>query len=192
MIYHLVEIMLKHILVKKSYRCDSRYLITGRRALHKGEPCSRNIHTSHVETVRNGAAGIIITVSSRFHTRWYVIVGTERATRAITDSRFCLLGKVVVDIRVRYSEASLTLVAGTTVVPPKIVRAMTPRLYIPPVCARGGAAEGGGSCPPNSLVESHGANQLRRNESRARVFFPLLWTVKIIAYEIAKFTVCNL
>jgi len=44
-----------------------------------------------------------------------IIVVTERPTHAITDSRFCLLGKVVVDIRVRYSEASLTLVAGTAV-----------------------------------------------------------------------------
>lgn len=55
-------------------------------------------------------------------------------TRALFRTRFCLLGKVVVDICVRYFEASLTLVADTTVEPPKIVRAMTPRLYIPPVC----------------------------------------------------------
>jgi len=33
---------------------------------------------------------------------------------------------------------------------------------------RGSAAEGG-SCPPNSLMKSHDANQLRSNESRARV-----------------------
>lgn len=72
----------------------------------------------------------------------------NRDTDALFRIRFCLLGKVVVDICVRYFEASLTLVADTTVEPPKIVRAMTPRLYIPPVCW---VVLQKGLCPPNSL-----------------------------------------
>lgn len=59
----------------------------------------------------------------------------QRYRRALFRYPFLSFGEsVVVDICVRYFEASLTLVADTTVEPPKIVRAMTPRLYIPPVC----------------------------------------------------------
>jgi len=115
-------------------------------------------YISH-ETIQNTCRWIIITVFSLFS---YLLIRYRRGrlTCAIMDSRFCLLGKVVVDIHVRYSEASLTLVTGTTVLP-KIVRAMTPRLYIPPVCARGGATEGG----RRGLMPSEFARGITRRES---------------------------
>lgn len=132
---------------------------------------------------QNDPSRVIIIVFFCFCICWYVIVGTERPTCAITDSLFVFWGKwwsISASGIPRRLSPSLQAPRWY----PQRSFGQWPRDYIFCRCARGGAAEGG-SCPPNSLVQSHGANQLRRELRKDSFFFSEL---KIMVYEIKNFS----